>query len=752
MKNGKKTAALYKFNLFSAFSSASFYILSLLYAILIPLNFFIRHQFFISGSSDLTLFFSDVPYICIIIIPALCYKQSYSIYEDFVPVSILNKILARFASVFTQFFIMNLLLLPSIFLVNLFGSTDAGQIFTSFIILLCYGSAVCAASILISEIISNKVSAFVVSSLILAILNAAHLFVLYTSTGAFLTDLFKQISFAWHFDAASKGIFDTRDLIWLLALSLLFILLSELFSQIKKGKTFSFTEKLRIAGRLFLIILIMFNGKVWYKQFDFSQSKSFTLSKYTKNLLKKIDSPVKITYFRSQSLARLYPQIRDVSDFLNIYADQSKEISFIVKNPDSDEKTKTLLQNYGIMTQSLRSVSGTSTEFTNVYSAIVIEYKGNAETIQFTMDSSTLEYDLDGRIKHLLSENRRNVQIVVGNGMNLYDDYEYVVPWLNAQGFECNVLDINSASFSDELLSLKGPLFVIGDSEIPIEKAIAIEDYILSENGNALLAVSPYQAAIDDNWYITQNKKTNLVEMIENWGITFLPEITADISCARITMSSDDNSETSVINYPMWLSLLPQENAKVGANLFWTTPLQLSGAAKPYLVTTQAAYTYAVDTHSSESIVENNPFLLAEDKSLAEKERGTRIVAASVSGKLDGLYNLNSSSNSTVIVIPDQYFINTLMQQYLGESNDFKNFHLLTNILLNLNGEEELAELYSRGHRDTSLYKTSDLPSKTRLLFVILFVLIPLLIILSGILNTNLKLLSKIMGKNNEKK
>ena len=422
MKNGKKTAALYKFNLFSAFSSASFYILSLLYAILIPLNFFIRHQFFISGSSDLTLFFSDVPYICIIIIPALCYKQSYSIYEDFVPVSILNKILARFASVFTQFFIMNLLLLPSVFLVNLFGSTDAGQIFTSFIILLCYGSAVCAASILISEIISNKVSAFVVSSLILAILNAAHLFVLYTSTGAFLTDLFKQISFAWHFDAASKGIFDTRDLIWLLALSLLFILLSELFSQIKKGKTFTFTEKLRIAGRLFLIILIMFNGKVWYKQFDFSQSKSFTLSKYTKNLLKKIDSPVKITYFRSQSLARLYPQIRDVSDFLNIYADQSKEISFIVKNPDSDEKTKTLLQNYGIMTQSLRSVSGTSTEFTNVYSAIVIEYKGNAETIQFTMDSSSLEYDLDGRIKHLLSENRRNVQIVVGNGMNLYDD------------------------------------------------------------------------------------------------------------------------------------------------------------------------------------------------------------------------------------------------------------------------------------------------------------------------------------------
>ncbi|MCR4579693.1 MAG: GldG family protein [Treponema sp.] len=734
MKKPSTAKALYRYNLFNAFTSPAFYILAILYTLIIPINFFIRHQFFTTGSTDLTLFFSDVPFICILIIPALCYRQHYSIFESFAPISSLAAIWVRFLSCLSQFILMNLMLLPSILLINLFGSLDGGQVFTSYILLISYGAAIIALTLCIGELITNKVSAFVISAIILAILNSAHLFAVYVNLGSFLSSIFKEISFAWHFDASSKGLLDSRDLLWLLFSAAFFIFLADFINQRKKGRKFRGALLARSLGIEILFILCMLNGLRYYTRLDFSQSKIYSLSDYTKELLGKIDSPIKITYFRSQSLSRLYPQVRDVSDFLSTYTNASNKINLTIRNPDNDQELTSLLQNYGIQSQPLRSVTASSTEFTNVYSAIVIEYKGNAETIPFTMDASSLEYDLDGRIKHLLSGSRRRVQIIVGNGMDIYEDYNYVIPWLNAQGFECNPLDISSSDFSQKLLNESGPLLLMGDSQIPIEAAISIEDYILRGN-NALLAVSPFSSAIDDNWYITQNKKTNIVEIAENWGVGFENKIAADISSARITMSSDDYTETQLLNYPMWLSLLTQENAVLGADLFWANPLRLSGNAKPLLVTSSQAYTYDLDLHSPEKLVENNPFLLAEDTSVAEKEKGTLVVAAKISGKLQGLFNVNEG-NAEVIVIPDQYFVNTLMQQYLGQDNNFRNFNLLTDLLLKLNNEEELAQLHSRMQRNTSLYKISDsaqLQKKERLLFIIAFIIIPLLIAFAGL-------------------
>lgn len=731
--------ALCRYNLFNALTTPMFYVTAVLFAVLVPLNFFVRHQFFTAGTTDLTLFFSDVPYICILIVPALCYRQNFFVYEDFVPLRNVLRILARFVSVFAQSCVMIILLFPSVLMVSLFGSTDAGQIFTSTVILLCYFAAIISLCLFVGEAVGNKVLMFVLSAVVLALINSAHLFAVYAPLGSFLTSVFKQLSFAWHFDASSKGVLDTRDFFWLIGSCVLLIILADFVSQRKKGRAYQKKDSFRLLSRIIILILLMMNSARWYARLDFSQGKTFSLTPYTKNLLEKIDSPVRITYFRSQTLSRLYPQVRDVSDFLWAYAGASRRISLAIRNPDGDAELLAVLQGYGIQSQPLRTVSGTSTEYTSVYSAVVIEHNGNVEIIPFVMDASSLEYDLDGRLNHLLTGSRREVQIVVGNGMSLYEDYGYVVPWLNSQGFDCNVLDVTGADFADALLSSAGPLFVIGDSEIPVEAAIAMEDYILQGKGNALLAVSPYSAAIDDNWRITMNTRTNIVEMAENWGVVFEPKIAADISCARITMTSDDSAQTQVMNYPMWLSVVPQTNAVLGADLFWATPLSVSpDSAETYLVTTSAAYSYDIDTHSPESLVENNPFVIASDISDFSRTRGTLAVGARISGHIEGLYNIGSSDNAEVIVIADQYFVSTLMQQYLGQDNNLRNFHLMTGILLELNGEDALAALHSKIQRNTSLYKISDvfqLLRLRRILYSVIFALIPSLIILAAVIS-----------------
>ena len=127
-------------NLKNSLKTPAFIIISILFEVIVAINFFIRGQFFTgSGSTDLVLFFSSIPYICIVAVPALCYKQSFSIYEDFIPLSSLRRELAVFLTRLILFCILIILLIPAILLVNLFGSTDGGQIFTS-LICLVFGS------------------------------------------------------------------------------------------------------------------------------------------------------------------------------------------------------------------------------------------------------------------------------------------------------------------------------------------------------------------------------------------------------------------------------------------------------------------------------------------------------------------------------------------------------------------------------------------------------------------------------------
>ena len=709
---------------------------AILFTLFTSAMFFIKGQFFAgSGTTDLLTYFSSVPYICIIVIPCLCYKTSIAVYDDFIPQSRLKKVCKAFCRAFISFSILILMMLPVCLLINFFGSLDPGQIFTSFLCLLFYGACLISLCLFINELISNSIAAFTVSALILAVFNSIHNISLYINTPAFITAICKQLSFAWHFDAASKGIIDTRDIFWLFLWALFFLFSAYFTVEFRRGFKPKKNQNIFFSLILYIFILTLAISNKLFTRLDFSKNKSYSVSSYTKTIAQNLDDTLNITYYRSGSLSKLYPQIRDVTDFLNSFSILNKEINFTIKDPDKDAATKTMLENYGVTSQQLQNTGVNSTEFINVYSAIVLEYMGNVQLIPFIMSSQTLEYDLDIRLKNLITKKNIAVNIVVGNGMTLSDDYSFIIPWLNSQGILVNPLYIEDPSFSNNLAYATGPLFVIGDNEINIENAIAIENYILNNNQNAIFAVSPYSAAIEDDWSLTANKRTNLVEMLENWGLSFTDKIAADISCARITMYSEDDHK-EILNYPLWPSLLPQQNSSLGMTLFWPVCLELSQNAIPYLVTSNQGYNYQTDKASPSRLLETNPFLVTVNEA-ASHEKGTQIIAAQITGPLTGLFNYGSCPDSNIIVIPDQYFLNTIMTGYIGgDFGDYRNFEFISNCILKLNGEGELAKLQSKTKRDTSLYKINDFTQLLQLMYLVYavsFVIIPLIYLLAFI-------------------
>lgn len=702
MKNKKLFLTFVKEQLKLFLSKPLVYICAVIFIGAVYINYFVRQQN-IAGTpgSDLLLYFSFVPYVCILIIPALCYKPNFSIYEDFLPFSRLQKILANFIYLLICFSIFLIFLIPGVILLSFVITIDIGQVFTSLLCLLLYGAALISLTLMIQNITTTPIVGFIISAIVLLIFNNAHLISVYIHTNSFIAEFFKEISFAWHFDAASKGIIDTRDIIFLITVTILFVILNLLVKEIKAGKVFSKIQKQRYILLFFLIALVLLNGKNWYKRIDVSKAQTFSISKYSKKLLQKTDKTIKITYYRSSDLKKLYPQIRDVSDFLMIYSGQNKNISYQIKDPDKEQLTE-LLENYGIYSQQLRSVKNNSTEFINVYSAVVIEYNGKTEVIPFIMSAQTLEYDLDSKLLHLITNEDRIVNIIIGNGLTLTQDYSYIVPYLTSQGFVCNQLFPQDPSFVYNLEQVRGPLLIIGDEEVNIENAIAIENYILQNKGNVFITVNPFTADIENDWSIHYGKGTNLVEMLENWGISFENEITADISCARITMYSQENTNTTqMLNYPLWVVAMPQENCNSGVTVFWPTSLSIynEDLAKPLIYSSNMAYNIAIEKNNRESLIQTNPFVLNETPYINENA-GTKLLGTIIEGKLSGLYNdFESDKSAKIFVIPDQYFLNSLMNEYIGgEYGDYRNFDFLVNSLLKLNGETELAELQSKSY------------------------------------------------------
>ena len=725
MKNLIKIRIKYSFSLQTVAAG-------LIFALFVYADFFIRRQFFTMTAPSLSLFFNSVPYICIVFIPFLCSKNSLALYDDFIPLGGFKKILVRFFVLLIFFaFSLCLLIFPLIF-INLFFALDAGQVILSFLFLLFYASCLISLCLFLCELTSNQFFSFLISAVILALCNNAHNFALYFPNAGFLSSFFKAVSFAWHFDAASKGIFDSRDFVFFLAFTLIFLYGTFLAGEIKKGRSFTFQGKIRLFLEFFILFFCFLNSTRCYFRLDFSKDKNYSLSAYSKALLKELDQDLNITFYRSKTLSRLYPQIRDVSDFLNVFAMRSKKISYSIKNPDGNDRILNLLSGYGIKSQQIKNSSGTSVSMTDVYSAIVLEYGGAFEVLPFVIGSESLEYELDVHLLSLLGGKSFCVNVILGNGMNYSEDYSYLVPLFTSQGLECNPLFPSSSDFYSRLENARGPLLVIGDSQLGIEAAIAIENYILSGRGNAFFAISPYSVDIEGDWHISENSRTNVVEMLENWGVRFESQIAGDLSCSKITLVSGEenqayeNSYSQVLNYPLWIRLLPQTNAKTGLTLFWPSLLSLSdeNLARPLLFSSEAAFSYQVNN------LDTNPFSLSQNP-FPSQGRGRKILGAEISGKLEGLFTGLSYEGARLVLIPDQYFLNSLMQNY--SAADFSNFDFTVSSLLSLMNENELASLYEAHLTSANFMKISDEESFKNLANLslwVLFLFIPLAVII----------------------
>ena len=349
----------------------------------------------------------------------------------------------------------------------------------------------------------------------------------------------------------------------------------------------------------------------------------------------------------------------------------------------------------GIQGHQIKNETGTKVEFETVYSAIVLNYLEKQTIIPFVLSTATLEYDLAQRLQQIVSGQERRALILAGNGRSLSENYRFVRPWLSSRGFVAEECELESAAQKIRSLNPNDSLVVLGSSQIDFETAEEI-DRALSRNVGVFVATSPYTVPIEDAWDISHTQNDAILPILEERGIEFGDSLVCDISCVPITMQSGEGetAELQTENYPLWLSILPQESAPRGITLFWASPLILDKNAKSSIQTSDFSWTVeesGVDGREFQTDV----FVLPKTANAADAVAETQTVGA---------------QNENLFVISDQYFLDSMMMGFISGENgiaDLRNFDFLCACLLRLRGDGELAILMEKSRPSTALYKLS---------------------------------------------
>lgn len=216
-----------------------FYIAAAVTTASCALYFFVVGQFFVygAGSSDLRFFFVTIPYISILVIPVLTmgqWEQNSLFFDQTLPISDGQLVFSKW---FSSFLLSLLLLFPGVSIpitVSFFGNIDIAQFITGYGGIFCFMAASCALGVFFSALCGGKVASFLVTSLVLAVCCLCHLVPLYVNLPTWLSSLCRGLSFAWHFDAAGKGILDTRDIGFYGIITVTSLVLTTEFLRIKK--------------------------------------------------------------------------------------------------------------------------------------------------------------------------------------------------------------------------------------------------------------------------------------------------------------------------------------------------------------------------------------------------------------------------------------------------------------------------------------------------------------------------------------
>ena len=189
---------------------------------------------FFRKQADLQIFFNIAYFIFLIFIPALTMRQlaeekKTGTIELLLTKAVSNRqiVLGKFVACLTIIGATLLFTIPYYITVSNIGNIDHGATISGYLGLLLIGAALTSIGLFASSITNNQIVAFLIALFINLIFFFIFSFLAQSSTGI-MGSIFDTLSIQNHYDSISRGLIDTKDLIYFASIIILGLLLAEL--------------------------------------------------------------------------------------------------------------------------------------------------------------------------------------------------------------------------------------------------------------------------------------------------------------------------------------------------------------------------------------------------------------------------------------------------------------------------------------------------------------------------------------------
>lgn len=196
---------------------------------------------FFTGQASLSQFFSYANLSFFIFIPALTMQllaeeRKIGTLELLLTKSVTDRqvVFGKFLAAVMMLAIGLLFTLPFVVTIFSIGNADVGQIISGYFGLLLTGAAFVSIGLYASSLTSNQIVSFLIA-LIISVFFQFIFQLLASSIPGLFGEIFDQLSIDTHFESVSRGVIDTRDLIYFISVIFLGLFLSE-FSLTKRNQ------------------------------------------------------------------------------------------------------------------------------------------------------------------------------------------------------------------------------------------------------------------------------------------------------------------------------------------------------------------------------------------------------------------------------------------------------------------------------------------------------------------------------------
>ena len=568
------------------------------------------------------------------------------------------------------------------------GNIDTGSVAGSYIGLLLLGGAFVAIGIFCSSLTQNQIVAFILAAVlcVAVYLGFESVYNMGVQGGAGL--FVRKLGAAYHYESISRGVVDTRDVLYFACVAALFLMATRMVLQsgrvnkstrqhVNKSTSQRVSMWIEMGATVLIVVAVSVIGNFLFLRADLTAEKRYTLSKHTKEMLKKIDEPVLFRVYSEGEFPADFKRLQsETKEMLNQFRAYNSNIDYEFFNPNAFESNEEQQMFYQKLAQKgiqptqiqVKGENGVTQQI--LIPAADVYYRGRETTVQLLQSQKyvsdadllnnsiqNLEYNLSSAIRALARGEKRSIGFLQGHGELkgevLYDfqralqefySLDYVTIDGQIQALTAHRKNEKDSSYS--FYNLYDLLIVAKPTQEFSEKDQYILDQYIMYGGKVLWLLDATDADLDSlasrGQFIATRLPLGIDEMLFTYGVRVNPDIAMDVRCRPIPIQVGMVGEKPQFEFRPWFyfpEIVPLGNHPIVRNLdliktdFVSTIDLIENDVNKTVLLTTSEYTR----------VKNAPVMVDLADAQAEPDqrlynRGQRPIAVLMEGKFNSAW------------------------------------------------------------------------------------------------------------------